>query len=49
MATEKYSFTGLDGYAGFRHGKECELEIEEREDGQAALRATLGQAWENLD
>jgi len=34
---KKYTFRGLDGYAGFRHGQEYELELGESEPTDDAL------------
>ncbi|ALW85573.1 hypothetical protein AUC43_11005 [Hymenobacter sedentarius] len=47
---KKYTFRGMDGYAGFRHGKEYELELgmseaDDERPAEVVIVNPVSKAW----
>lgn len=43
--TKKFTFRGMDGYAGFRHGQEYDVEAGKTDDGEVVIINPVSKLW----
>lgn len=46
---KKFTFRGMDGYAGFRHGQDYEVETGKTEEGEFVLINPVSRLWMHFD